>query len=545
MTFRLRMVLFHLALCLFIFPSIAWSVPQEIGSVIAVQGAVQAESAEGLRPLQLTSPVHAGETIISGPDGRTQVLFLDDTVLAVGPSSRITLDSYVFDQDDQNLLFRMGEGAFRVITGKIAEQNPDKFAVETPLAVIGIRGTTIGFLIRANQETIYGLQITPPHVIQVQNKDFPDDESDITEDGTAVDVFANQPPGPPRPTDPDELDDLDQATGMNGGALNGGDPGGEPGSGDGEPGAWGDSPPPGPPGPSDPLDDPQAGGPNTPDMVDDMMADLTMFPDPTPPPPPPAPEPEPEPAPAPRPPSPGPGPEPEPEPGPPPPPPPPAPVEKDYNSMALAGGNYVGAGPPAVGVPPVGTAGPAYMKYGMWDVTGATLSMWDDGTISGTAGAVNIAVTHNYGIWGEKTADFTFIMNNTPVNYATGGGVSGLYYANADNFTGAVAVQGDFSADVTYDVGTGNFQVMNFSISSTSAGHPVITIEGASGAFTDGNFVINTTTQLFDTNVADAATARGSIYGPDAEAIGGVWAIEKYTGGAVLEGAYGYFHGAR
>ena len=211
--------------------------------------------------------------------------------------------------------------------------------------------------------------------------------------------------------------------------------------------------------------------------------------------------------------------------------------------MALAGGNYAGTG--VGGEPDTIDGGTAYIKYGKWDVTGATLEMWDDGTTSGTPGPIGIAVGNNYGIWGEKTDDFTFIINNTPVNYNMAGGVRGLYYADADNFTGTVNVQGDFSADVTYDVGTGDFQVMNFSIQSTSAGHPPITIEGTSGAFTDGNFEITATTRLFGTVAADAAAARGSIYGPDAEAIGGVWSLENYNGGVVLEGAYGYFHGAR
>lgn len=181
------------------------------------------------------------------------------------------------------------------------------------------------------------------------------------------------------------------------------------------------------------------------------------------------------------------------------------------------------------------------MKFGKWDVDDASLTMWKSETEEPTT----IPVAKNYGVWGEKADDFAFIINNTPVAYSMTGGVKGLYYAEAEDFLGTVDVVGDLSAKVAYDAVTGNFQINDFSITSTSAGHPHIIITGASGPFTDGNFEITSATHRFGSENADIATARGSIYGPAAEAMGGVWAIEKLKSGAVLQGAYGYFHGSR
>jgi hypothetical protein len=192
-------VFFVMVFCLSAWPCSAWSDPNAIGSVVAIEGRVVAESADVSRVLELNSPVYVGETLASGPDSRVEVQFLDETMLSLGPSSRILLDSYMFTEKDQGLFFKLGEGAFQAITGKIVEQNPDKFKMETPLALIGIRGTTIGFWVRAERERVYALHITPPHVIEVQSPLFPDVIIDMTEPETAVDLFPGQPPGQPRP----------------------------------------------------------------------------------------------------------------------------------------------------------------------------------------------------------------------------------------------------------------------------------------------------------------------------------------------------------
>ena len=207
MNFYFLRVLFLLVLCLIVWPCSAWSVSQKIGSVMAVTGDLTAESAEGKRLLNVNSPVFIGDTLVSGPESRAQVIFLDETVISLGPSSTIILDSYLFSPQDQGLLFKLGQGAFMAITGKIADQNPEKFKMETPLGLIGIRGTTIGFLIREGLETIYALQLTPPHVIEVQSLDFPGIVIIMDQTGTAVDLFPGQPPRDPRPMREGEFDE--------------------------------------------------------------------------------------------------------------------------------------------------------------------------------------------------------------------------------------------------------------------------------------------------------------------------------------------------
>ncbi len=118
--------------------------PTEIGIITGLIGEAYAESDSGSRVLEPGSPIFQGEQLVTGPEGNIEVKFIDDTLLSQGGNSRITLDDYVYDTSDTSaseLLLDITEGTFRVVTGKIAEQNPERFKVGSPLATIGIRGT--------------------------------------------------------------------------------------------------------------------------------------------------------------------------------------------------------------------------------------------------------------------------------------------------------------------------------------------------------------------------------------------------------------------
>ncbi len=115
-----------------------------IGEVTSLNGDAQALGPEGRRPLTVGDLVYEGETIATGEAARMEVRFADQSVLAMGAESRLELVDYGYDPDDASmasLFFRMTQGAFRAVTGEIVKQNPDAYQLESPLALIGIRGT--------------------------------------------------------------------------------------------------------------------------------------------------------------------------------------------------------------------------------------------------------------------------------------------------------------------------------------------------------------------------------------------------------------------
>jgi VCBS repeat-containing protein len=118
----------------------------QVGKVVTVSGEATAEAAGGGRVLAVDSPVFQDDVLITEQGERLEVLFNDGTRLAQGENSRLQIDSYVFDSaapEASAMLLKAAEGTFRTITGKIAAENPENFTIKTPLATLGIRGTTV------------------------------------------------------------------------------------------------------------------------------------------------------------------------------------------------------------------------------------------------------------------------------------------------------------------------------------------------------------------------------------------------------------------
>ena len=71
------------------------------------------------------------------------VIFRDDTTLSLGPDTRIVIDEFLFSPAEGKLGFvsSISKGTAAYLSGKINKLSPGATRVETPLAVLGIRGT--------------------------------------------------------------------------------------------------------------------------------------------------------------------------------------------------------------------------------------------------------------------------------------------------------------------------------------------------------------------------------------------------------------------
>lgn len=107
---------------------------------IGVAAAVQNQVFGNAQPLSNGSSVFANERIRTGDASTAQLLFLDQTNLAVGPKSEVVLDRFVYDPNrgKGNVVVQTGRGVFRFVSGS---QDPTSYQIKTPAATIGIRGT--------------------------------------------------------------------------------------------------------------------------------------------------------------------------------------------------------------------------------------------------------------------------------------------------------------------------------------------------------------------------------------------------------------------
>src|SRR6516164_5968154 len=96
------------------------------------------------RRLVLGQEVVFNERITTGPQGQTQVLFIDESTMSVGPSSDMVIDEFVYDPHTSSgkLAVSLTRGVFRFVGGKLSKQD-NAVTMRTPSATIGIRGGLI------------------------------------------------------------------------------------------------------------------------------------------------------------------------------------------------------------------------------------------------------------------------------------------------------------------------------------------------------------------------------------------------------------------
>lgn len=118
-----------------------------IGSVEKLEGTVYVKHADGSETrLSEGDNVYQNDVIRTEDDGSIGIGFVDGSVFTLGNDARMTLDSMVYDPEtgEGESSVTVIKGMFKFISGDIAANNPGDMVVETPVATIGIRGTTGG-----------------------------------------------------------------------------------------------------------------------------------------------------------------------------------------------------------------------------------------------------------------------------------------------------------------------------------------------------------------------------------------------------------------
>ena len=96
-------------------------------------------------PAQLGQVVYESDGLRTGAGGKIGVTLNDDTRLSLGPNSELKLEKFTFAPADSNfsLVLKFIKGASTYVSGRIAKMAPGATRLETPAAIIGVRGTTL------------------------------------------------------------------------------------------------------------------------------------------------------------------------------------------------------------------------------------------------------------------------------------------------------------------------------------------------------------------------------------------------------------------
>jgi hypothetical protein len=96
-------------------------------------------------PAKAGDPVFATDTLRTQANGAIGVTLADDTRVSLGPESEMRLERYVFAPADGALgmVLNFVHGVAAYVSGRMAKLSPDSVRLETPAAIVGVRGTTV------------------------------------------------------------------------------------------------------------------------------------------------------------------------------------------------------------------------------------------------------------------------------------------------------------------------------------------------------------------------------------------------------------------
>lgn len=116
-----------------------------IGRVVTITGSIAAVDGAGVeRALAVGGPVYAGDTIRSAAQAFGVIAFTDRGVMTVLPNTEFAIENYRYEEGGQaenGFVSNLVTGGLRTLTGAVANRNPDNFAITTPTASLGVRGT--------------------------------------------------------------------------------------------------------------------------------------------------------------------------------------------------------------------------------------------------------------------------------------------------------------------------------------------------------------------------------------------------------------------
>lgn len=94
-----------------------------------------------LTPLKTGEPIRSGDRVMTGAGGMVELRFVDGAVITLRPQTELVIDDYRFEADSERSFFSLVRGAVHAISGSIGKRNRDDFRLQTPTAIVGIRGT--------------------------------------------------------------------------------------------------------------------------------------------------------------------------------------------------------------------------------------------------------------------------------------------------------------------------------------------------------------------------------------------------------------------
>ena len=112
----------------------------QIGLAVEAINVVKGSLDVNSRTIKVSDAVFQQELIETNSVSATEFLFLDETILVVGPESQLVLNEMVFDANATKgkVVLTAVKGLFTFVSGSLPSES---YQIRTPAATIGVRGT--------------------------------------------------------------------------------------------------------------------------------------------------------------------------------------------------------------------------------------------------------------------------------------------------------------------------------------------------------------------------------------------------------------------
>jgi hypothetical protein len=119
--------------------------PAAAGRVKVVKGSAFIVRGSTAIPAEPGQVVYEADGLRTGADGMLGVTLKDDTRLSLGPSSEVRVERFLFQPGNGRLgmVVKFVRGVAAYVSGRMAKLAPDSIRLETPAAIVGVRGTSL------------------------------------------------------------------------------------------------------------------------------------------------------------------------------------------------------------------------------------------------------------------------------------------------------------------------------------------------------------------------------------------------------------------
>ncbi len=118
---------------------------EPIGTVRTYRPEASIVRSDVVLPANSGAPVHAGDRLVTQRDGAIGVVFIDGSILSLGPGSEFIIEGFSFHpaENDVSFLSTIKQGTATFLSGAIGRISPESVKFKTPTATLGLRGTKV------------------------------------------------------------------------------------------------------------------------------------------------------------------------------------------------------------------------------------------------------------------------------------------------------------------------------------------------------------------------------------------------------------------